>query len=81
MPRAHPKWGGILLGLLVLFAPFLLSEGERGKEREREKERGPVPFPLSNSDSPWGGARHPLPGYLASPLWPMRPITSPGRFQ
>ena len=38
--------GGNRLGLLVLVAPFLLSEGERGKKREREKERGATPPPL-----------------------------------
>ena len=36
-----PQVGGVPLGLLVQFGPpFLLPEGERGKEWEKEKETG-----------------------------------------
>ena len=45
-PRVR-QVGGVPLGPLVQFGPpFLLPEGERGKEREEEKERGAPPPPL-----------------------------------
>ena len=41
-----PQVGGVLLGLLVGFAPLPFTGGGKGKEREREKERGAPPPPL-----------------------------------
>jgi hypothetical protein len=38
--RRSPTWAPSRI-----HPPFLLSEGERGKEREREKERGAPPLP------------------------------------
>ena len=57
-----PQVGGVPLGLLVQFAaPFLLSWGERGKEREKEKERGaPPPSLLQFRLLPCGGRTSPL---------------------
>ena len=77
--RGHAM-GGNRLGLLVQVAPFLLSEGERGKEREREKERGAAPPPLVQFGLPMGGAP-PHVGFPLSPLWPMLALTFPGGFR
>ena len=72
--------GGNPIGLLVLFAPssfYQRGNGEGEGEGEGKGGRTPSPCPIR---TPHGG-RHPLVGCLASPLWPMWPITSPEGFR
>ena len=77
------KEGGVLLlvGVGLPFpSPTRKREGGR-KERERERERGAAPPPLSNSDSPWEGARHLLGCCPLSPLRPTKAQYFPGGFR
>ena len=58
--------------------PFLLLEGERGKEREREEERGAAPPPLAQFGLPMGGRATSWAAALSLPSGPLRPNTSLG---
>ena len=71
-------------GVLVGFVPTLFSfyrRGKRGRKGSRRRKGGWRPLPKSNSASSLVGAHQPLVGWLASLLWPIRPISFPRGFR
>ena len=79
--RTNPTWAPSWIPP----PPFLLPEGERGKERERERggegKRGAAPSHSPIRPPSLWGARHPFVGWCASLLWPIWPISSPEGFR
>ena len=69
--------GGVPLGLLVQFGPLPFIGGGKGEgEGEGKGKGGHAPSPSPIQTPPLGGAT--LVGCLASLLWPIGPISSPG---
>ena len=69
--------GGVPLGLLVQFAPLSFTGRGKGEGEGEGEGKGAVPPPLVQFGLlPWGPP--PLVGCLASLLWPMWSISSPG---